>query len=140
MILFIHYSFKIFLKTLILITVTIDSYSNIECSLKTFGLLRMNEIIITGDIPLNGYYNNLTLFNVTVLQCASIGNYAFQHCANLKEIKFDTELSNISLGCFKECSSLQKITLPRNLKFINDEAFYYCNMLTDIHIPDTVEV
>lgn len=60
----------------------------------------MAELTIIGDIQEGKYSFNATLFNITILECSSLGNQAFAYCHNLRDIKISGNLTNISTFSF----------------------------------------
>ena len=66
----------------------------------------------------------------------SIGNNAFQCCANLMNISIPDSVLRIGDYSFYECVSLTDIRIPDGVTYIGDMAFYSCPGLTAIEIPD----
>lgn len=69
----------------------------------------------------------------------SIGNYAFQNCDLLTEIKIPDSVSTIGDNAFQSCEGLTKVTLPKNLSTIAYGVFQYCYSLAEIEIPASVQ-
>ena len=68
-----------------------------------------------------------------------IGQNAFLACKNLKKVKYNGEIDEISVNCFGNCYELEDIDLQIGLKRINDLAFSSCIKLQYLFIPDGVE-
>lgn len=68
-----------------------------------------------------------------------IDQSAFQSCQNLKSVKYDGEIKEISINCFSNCYELKHVDLPNGLKKINELAFNSCTRLPELFIPDGVE-
>ena len=69
----------------------------------------------------------------------SIGEYAFNHCQNLKEIVLPASLQTIGAYAFNSCQSLEKLALPAGLQTIDAHAFEECRNLVDVTIPDSLQ-
>ena len=69
----------------------------------------------------------------------AIGNYAFERCHYIKEVKIPSSVKSIGEGAFKDCLFMQKITIPDSVVSIRDEAFSGCVALESIVIPDSVK-
>lgn len=67
-----------------------------------------------------------------------IGNGAFKHCANLKEVIIPDSVEEIGEEAFYGQNKISKIVLPKNLKKISRSMLDYCNVLTEIKIPESV--
>lgn len=68
----------------------------------------------------------------------SISSYAFQGCANLKNVTIPDGVTVIEEGTFDDCVSLENITLPDSLMSIGASAFSGCTSLASIDIPNNV--
>lgn len=85
-------------------------------------------------------YSNLSTINLPA-SLISLGEYAFEYCYNLSEVKAD---DNCSLKVISNCafimsgpSSGMSVTLPSGLTEIGNNAFNYANII-EINIPATV--
>jgi hypothetical protein len=89
----------------------------------------------------------------------SIGDYAFQGCADLTSVTIPNSVTNIGAGAFEssgltnatignsvtnigdfafqDCTSLTNVTIGNSVTSIGDYAFYYCTSLTNITIPNS---
>ena len=68
----------------------------------------------------------------------SIGDYAFDDCANLTSITIPNSVTNIGNSVFDGCTNLANITIPDSVTSIGKYAFNWCKGLTSITIPDSV--
>ena len=68
----------------------------------------------------------------------SVGEYAFNLCGNLEEIKLADSVTTLGYRAFGQCSNLNSVTLSEGLTTINGYAFYGCRSLTQITIPKNV--
>lgn len=68
----------------------------------------------------------------------SIGEYAFNSCANLESIRLSEKITHINVGMFQGCSKLKEIVIPDSVKTIQYYAFQDCTSLEKLVIPDTV--
>lgn len=68
----------------------------------------------------------------------TIGEYAFQNCANLTELEIPGSVKNIETGTFDSCRSLKNVTTNRGLKAIRELAFANCTSLISFTISETV--
>ena len=68
----------------------------------------------------------------------TIGEYAFQNCANLTELEIPGSVKNIEAGTFDSCRSLKNVTTNRGLKAIRELAFANCTSLISVTISETV--
>ncbi|MBR3135723.1 MAG: leucine-rich repeat protein [Clostridia bacterium] len=85
------------------------------------------------------FYHCVNLRNITIPpNVESIGNSAFEHCINLSRITNQAGFTSIGERAFWECYKLTSVTLPGTVTSIGSWAFYHCNNLTDINIPDSV--
>ena len=75
---------------------------------------------------------------VTPLGVTSIGDFAFSHCSNLREITMPPGVTSIGDDAFNSCRNLQKITLPSGMTSIGDGAFSHCSNLREITLPPGV--
>ena len=73
--------------------------------------------------------------NVILSGVTNIGEHAFSHCMNLREITLPSSVTNIKKAAFFECKNLREITLSSNITSIGDYIFYDCHNLQQINIP-----
>lgn len=67
----------------------------------------------------------------------SIGEYAFNQCANLASVTIPTGVTSIGKSAFSGCSSLTTITIPASVTTIGNGAFGSTG-LTEVTIPASV--
>ncbi len=70
----------------------------------------------------------------------SIGVAAFKNCMELKKVKLDEGITELSPSMFDYCTSLEEITIPKSVKRIHNGAFRRCDSLKNIELPDNVDV
>ncbi len=68
----------------------------------------------------------------------SVGDRAFEECAELTTVKIREGVTEIGFHAFYDCPRLADVKLPRGLKKIGGWSFRDCPALTHIDIPDTV--
>ena len=68
----------------------------------------------------------------------SIGNGAFQNCANLTGVTIPNSVTSIGNTAFFRCTSLTSITIPADVTSINPFTFADCTSLASITIPASV--
>jgi len=68
----------------------------------------------------------------------SIGEYAFNHCANLTSVSIPNSVNNIGDVAFKGCIGLTSISIPNSVKHIGAAAFAGCTNLTSVSMPEGV--
>ena len=67
-----------------------------------------------------------------------IGDFAFDNCDDLTNIRIPDSITKIGDFAFQWCSSLTNITIPASVTQIGNYAFYNCFSLTNITIPNGV--
>ena len=65
----------------------------------------------------------------------AIGDWAFDYCTALTEMKIPNSVTEIGMAAFQKCENLVSISLPKNLTEISDYLFCECNSLETIAIP-----
>lgn len=105
------------------------------------------------------------MVEITVLDNVTrIGEHAFEHCSDLKTLKFNGKVNTITgtleryafrycenlvqmdisgassapSYCFQGCKKLSKISLNPDLTHIGSYCFAECENLTDILLPDSL--
>lgn len=68
----------------------------------------------------------------------SIGNSAFEKCANLTSLIIPNSVTSIGSSAFRNCTELTDIIIPSSVNSIGVYAFGDCTKLTDIIIPDSI--
>jgi hypothetical protein len=68
-----------------------------------------------------------------------IGAYAFDECANLRDVYIGNTVTEMGEKVFRDCVSLEVIDfLPGSLKEIPADAFSGCHGVKEIHVPEGV--
>ena len=62
----------------------------------------------------------------------SIGDGAFEYCAELQEITIPSSVTSIGARAFYYCDSLAEVIIPESITEIGDEAFMYCSNIKKI--------
>ena len=76
---------------------------------------------------------------VTITNQTKIPEYAFQNCDLIKEITFETEITDVGLNAFQKCSALSSCDFSVSAStIINQYAFQNCTSLTSFSIPTGV--
>ena len=65
-----------------------------------------------------------------------IDELAFLNCSSLERIKLPEGLTEISWSVFSDCTNLQEIVIPKSVKQIGSGAFYNCSSLERVVLPD----
>lgn len=68
----------------------------------------------------------------------SIGDHAFEECADLTSIEIPNSVTNIGQFAFESCRGLTSIDIPDSVTRIGSGAFECCNNITSISIPKSV--
>ena len=68
----------------------------------------------------------------------SIGDLAFNGCANVTAVTIPNSVTRIGINAFYACSGLTSITFPDGVTTIEKHAFEKCSNLSEITIPDKV--
>lgn len=61
----------------------------------------------------------------------SIGDSAFEGCANLTYVQIPSTVTEIGDSAFEYCRSLKSISIPSSVKNIGNYAFFYCDSLVN---------
>lgn len=67
-----------------------------------------------------------------------LGNYCFDHCTKLEEVKLPSTLRVIGKCAFWRNPSLRSISLPEGLEAIEEKTFEDCETLKEIELPDSL--
>ena len=68
----------------------------------------------------------------------SIGEKAFENCADITGVTISAELYKISENAFKGCTNLNNVSIVGYVSDIEDFAFSGCTALTEIRLPKSV--
>lgn len=68
----------------------------------------------------------------------SIGDYAFQNCANLTSVAIPDSVTSIGVLAFGGCTSLTSAAIPGQVTSIENGTFNGCTGLASVAIPDGV--
>ncbi len=126
---------------------TIVVPDNIQTIMKSaFDNSQASTIVLGNSVSVIGasafaHSSYLTAINIPN-SVTTIGSEAFNDCAKLSNVRFDTvgsALSKIGDSAFMNCVSLTSINLPANLKEIGSSAFWGCNKLVSITFEGFVE-
>lgn len=71
--------------------------------------------------------------------CVRIGNWAFNGCYNLKEVKIPESVERLGYATFMDCKNLGEIKISASVKIIEGSAFKDCKKLREVVIPGSVE-
>ncbi len=72
------------------------------------------------------------------VEVRSIGDYAFNNCSQLMEVRLPDTLESIGYHAFAYCPELENITISDNVKIIESGAFWGCESLKSLEIPGSV--
>ena len=128
------------------------NYNAVNCNMftrphHTFDYLPDDCVVVFGNIetiPANLFMT--TNINTVYIPSSvkTIGNYAFESCANLELVYIDTasNLDSIGNSSFINCTSLTNINLGNAtmLKTLSESAFKNCSALKEINLPDSIEI
>ena len=84
-------------------------------------------------------YNNLGVSAKIHLpdNLTSIGNYSFDHCTRLEDLKIPNSVSNIGERAFYECQSLKSLDIS-GVNSVKRNCFYNCTSLENIILSDNL--
>ena len=63
---------------------------------------------------------------------------ALVNCSNLTKVTLPNTITNIGEAAFADCTSLSEIALPNSLTSIGEYAFAYCPKLSEITLPNSL--
>lgn len=70
---------------------------------------------------------------------ASVGNYAFDNCTALEEVKLSSEeLLAVEGFAFRGCTALESLFLPQSVQVIGERAFEGCSSLLALDLPESL--
>ncbi len=107
------------------------------CAPKTIS----GEFTIPGGVLTIGEYAFDGCANLTDLiisdNVTTISDRAFNNCMNLSTVKLGSSVATIGNGAFLNCSRINKLVFPVSVTDIKDYAFFRCSGLTEIHYIGT---
>ena len=99
----------------------------------------------SGDMRFTGTYSVPWIRNCDYLKSAviedgitSIGDYAFEKCANMTSVTVPDGITKVGSCAFYGCTALPGITLPNSVTSIGASAFSHCAKLASFTIPNGV--
>ena len=66
-----------------------------------------------------------------------IGEWAFECCNNLLQVKFSNSVTKIGYYAFFACEALESVTINNGVSYIDEGAFDSCESLSSIHFNGT---
>lgn len=100
------------------------------------GLAADSDFIIKNGV-LTGYQGNGG--DVSIPDgVTSIGEYAFNMCAEMTSVTIPSSVTSIDFGAFHRCYGLTSVTIPGNVISIGEGSFQSCYGLTSVTILDGV--
>ncbi len=112
-----------------LLSITVDE-SNKYYSSDEYGVLFNKDKTTLIQYPAGNERTEYTIPN----SVASIGDYAFSHCDNLKSIIIPDSVTSIGDSAFAYCGKLTSVEIPANVKTIDAGAFRGCSILEKINV------
>ena len=91
----------------------------------------------TGDLVIPETINSSGNVTWTIV---SIGNHAFDNCAELTSVELPNTVTTIGEYAFYQCSGIVSVDLPNNLTTLGNHTFEQCSELISIEIPNTITV
>lgn len=88
--------------------------------------------------PWDGYRENIKKL-VVEEGVTGLGEYAFDKCANLKDVTLPSTLVIIGKLAFRRCESLNNVVIPSGVTEIGIGAFERCSSLVSVTFPDTLK-
>ena len=99
-----------------------------------------NKTYTVTEIKSMAFVSNTKLAKVVMDSATglkSIGQYAFQNCTKLTEVKLPNQLTSIPGSCFDGCTSLTTCNMPTSLIWLGTHAFAGTK-LTSVSFPNSV--
>lgn len=97
------------------------------------------EFSESAKVPASAFASCTTLKTLEISGITSFGNYSFEYCSNLTNVKLSGTLVDLGLASFNQCISLLYINLPSSLSEIDQQAFYGCSSLQHVYMPNTIK-
>lgn len=109
--------------------ISVNASNSVYCSVD--GVLFNKDKTILIEYPIGKAGSTYAIPN----SVASIGQMAFEGCANLTNMTIPNGVTDIGQGAFYCCRNLSSVSLPNSVTNIGAVAFYMCGELTKITIP-----
>ena len=120
-------------------------YTGDEKNLKIPDLINGLSVVSVGE---KAFYNTNVEKVEMPKDLKEVGSYCFANCKNLKEVKFNSEVTNfgdnafenssVKKAMFKNCKNLTSVSFPNKLLFVDDEAFYGCTSLSKMTVGEGI--
>ena len=111
---------------------SISSWFNIEFKDRDAHPLRCNSL--NKDL----FFGDKLITDLVIPEgVATIPNYAFRSCDDIKSVTLSEGLTSIGSYAFQYCTSLTSISLPKSLTGIGSSAFSNCSALGELHLLGT---
>jgi hypothetical protein len=148
-------SYKVFYNCLSLESITVDDdnqyYSSVDGNLYNKDKTELIQYAIgkketSFEIPDsvtsigdNAFEKCANLTNVTIPDSVtSIGEDAFSGCTGLLSVTIPSSVNYISFCAFMDCTNLTSVTISDGLTTVGGYAFYNCTSLKSVTIPSSV--
>ncbi|MCX4321839.1 MAG: leucine-rich repeat protein [Lachnospiraceae bacterium] len=97
-------------------------------------------LTISGSGPMTDYFSDRSPFYLNsdikkiIIEdgVMSIGEFAFQQCESLTNVKIPPSVTSIGEGAFYDCTALTAVTIPDSVENIGSWAFEKCTGLTTV--------
>ena len=73
------------------------------------------------------------------IKVTEIGDYAFDDCRGLKNIKIPNTVTKIGECAFRYCLSLESIEIPDSIEYIGSGAFINCDSLKSVKLSENIK-
>ena len=104
-----------------------------------YAKIKKAYIDIDGSIGNEAFNSCANLSTVNIEKVNDIGNGVFSGCTNLASVDIKAG-NNIGESAFRDCSSLITLSLDNKIKSLGRSAFTNCSNLTQFVIPDSVTI
>lgn len=91
------------------------------------------------EIPDESFYGCSKLYRIQANGVRTIGDFAFENCTNLREIKDMPELTTIGDAAFRNCTNLVDYTFTENMREIGESCFENCISLQTVTMDGSLE-
>lgn len=91
------------------------------------------------SIEYAGFANCGALSAIDVKNCVTIGEFAFENCASLQEVKLGQKLQIIVDKAFINCTSLRSINIPANVQTLGVAVFRNCTNLETVTLNEGLQ-